>query len=69
MLVKETSETEKVKNIFLNMNIKLRFSIMIRFAVRKYPGLCHAVDRPVDGAESCFNCSPCYIMSTGLSPN
>ncbi len=35
-----------------------RFSTWIRFAVRKYRGCGHAVDRPVDGVESRFGCSP-----------
>jgi hypothetical protein len=35
-----------------------RFSTMIRFAVRKYRGSSHAIDRPVDGVESRFGYSP-----------
>ena len=34
------------------------FSTRIRFAVRKYSGCDYAVDRPVDGVESRFRCSP-----------
>lgn len=34
------------------------FSTRIRFAVRKYHGLGPAVDRPIDGVESRFSCSP-----------
>jgi hypothetical protein len=35
-----------------------RFSTRIRFGVRKYRGLGHAVDRPVDGVKSRFSCFP-----------
>jgi hypothetical protein len=35
-----------------------RFSTSILVALRKYRGLGHAVDGPVDGVESRFSCSP-----------
>jgi hypothetical protein len=34
------------------------FSTRIRFAVRKYHGCGHAVDRPVDSVDRRFSCSP-----------
>jgi hypothetical protein len=45
------------------------FSTRIRFLIRKYYGCGHVIKCPVNGIKSPLGCSPCSIITIGLSPN